>query len=188
MYGRLRTEWWRSLAQSPFAFRVIHSRKTLAASSMSVSRKRGRTVIVTGRICRWFPRGWCIPSDDRLEIATALRGAYRVFVIDLTYLKFESGCWIRESYPRLKGRFSRGFRRYPRKSRGLASPFITMINVLYRKIWRALAKDLRGIWKGEGDLYKLWTRYALMSPRLILNESYLRLKAKFAKLSRVLLN
>lgn len=43
------------LAQSPFAFRMIHSRKTSAASSTSVSRKRGRTVIVTGRICRWFP-------------------------------------------------------------------------------------------------------------------------------------
>lgn len=40
------------LAQSPFAFRMIHSRKTSAASSTSVSRKRGRTVIVTGRICR----------------------------------------------------------------------------------------------------------------------------------------
>lgn len=34
-----------------------------------------------------IPRGSCIPSDDRLEIVMV----HRVFVIELTYLKFESG-------------------------------------------------------------------------------------------------
>lgn len=68
------------LAQSPFAFRMIHSRKTSTASSMSVSRKRGRTVIVTGQICRWFLAADAFLAMIGLKIATA----HRVFVIDLT--------------------------------------------------------------------------------------------------------
>lgn len=44
-----------------------------------------------------IPHDWCIPSDDRLEIVIVV---HMVFVIDLTYLKFESGF---DNYLCLKG-------------------------------------------------------------------------------------
>lgn len=66
---------------------------------------------LSGRICRWYPRGWCIPSDDRLKIATVHSSyVHRIFVIDLTYLKFECGYWV-ENYLCLKRKvlFYQGF-------------------------------------------------------------------------------
>lgn len=107
-----------------------------------------------------------------------------MFVIDLTYLKFESGYWL-ESYHRLKGSSVLGFPWYSRKSQSLASSFIIMINIASQLGGACARSRARGFArrKFRRGSYKLRDEYVLIFFRLILNELYLRLKAKFAKLA-----
>lgn len=164
IHRRLRDGWWcrrlrnRRLRLTWFT-RAKRRRRRRRHRCRFLENEAVRRLSLDGSI-RWFPT-----TDAFLARWSAgnSNGTNGVFVIDLTYLKFESGF---ANYLRLKGSFvgvSLGVSL--ERSRRLASSFIKMISVLYRK--RALARDFREI--SERGLYKLWIEYALMFFRLILN-------------------